>query len=149
MARKHGGLGRGLDALIPMRKEVEKAMESAESEGVEILFADDEEADLPVQEEKKDVTLPQETLPEEKQEKKEIVSRETQEIAPEEKKDTVTVRISEVEPNRKQPRKKFDDEKLEELSESIKTYGLRLKQGSKKYLSLSGNTMRKRSWSCL
>ena len=106
MARKHGGLGRGLDALIPMRKEVEKAMESAESEGVEILFADDEEADLPVQEEKKDVTLPQETLPEEKQEKKEIVSRETQEIAPEEKKDTVTVRISEVEPNRKQPRNK-------------------------------------------
>ena len=124
MARKHGGLGRGLDALIPMRKEVEKAMESAESEGVEILFADDEEADLPVQVEKKVVTLPQETLPEEKQEKKEIVSRETQEKDPDEKKDTVTVRISEVEPNRKQPRKKFDDERLEELSESIKTYGL-------------------------
>ena len=38
MARKHGGLGRGLDALIPMREEVEKAMSSAESEGVEILF---------------------------------------------------------------------------------------------------------------
>ena len=30
MARKHGGLGRGLDALIPMREEVEKAMSSAE-----------------------------------------------------------------------------------------------------------------------
>ena len=38
MARKHGGLGRGLDALIPMRQEVEKAMQSADSEGVEILF---------------------------------------------------------------------------------------------------------------
>ena len=34
------------------------------------------------------------------------------------------MRISEVEPNREQPRKKFDDDKLEELSESIKTYGL-------------------------
>ena len=43
MARKHGGLGRGLDALIPMREEVEKAMKSAESDSVEILFADDEE----------------------------------------------------------------------------------------------------------
>ena len=38
--------------------------------------------------------------------------------------DPVTVRISEVEPNRDQPRKYFDDEKLEELSESIKTYGI-------------------------
>ena len=51
MARKHGGLGRGLDALIPMREEVEKAMSSAESEGVEILFADDEE-DLPAERKK-------------------------------------------------------------------------------------------------
>ena len=39
-------------------------------------------------------------------------------------KNAVIVRISEVEPNREQPRKKFDDDKLEELSESIKTYGL-------------------------
>ena len=43
MARKHGGLGRGLDALIPMREEVEQAMKSADSDSVEILFADDEE----------------------------------------------------------------------------------------------------------
>ena len=48
MARKHGGLGRGLDALIPMREEVEKAMKSVESEGVEILFADDEDNCKPV-----------------------------------------------------------------------------------------------------
>ena len=64
MARKHGGLGRGLDALIPMREEVEKAMSSAESEGVEILFADDEE-DLPAEEKK--ISVPQ----------TESVSRET------------------------------------------------------------------------
>ena len=32
--------------------------------------------------------------------------------------------INEVEPNRDQPRKRFDDESLEELAESIKRYGL-------------------------
>ena len=35
-----------------------------------------------------------------------------------------TLKITEVEPNRDQPRKKFDEEALEELSESIKRYGL-------------------------
>ncbi len=32
--------------------------------------------------------------------------------------------ITEVEPNREQPRKHFDEEAIEELAESIKTYGL-------------------------
>ena len=35
-----------------------------------------------------------------------------------------TLKITEVEPNRDQPRKQFDEEALEELSESIKRYGL-------------------------
>ena len=35
-----------------------------------------------------------------------------------------TLRITEVEPNREQPRKNFNQESLEELSESIKTYGI-------------------------
>ena len=35
-----------------------------------------------------------------------------------------TLKITEVEPNRDQPRKQFDEEALEELSESIKKYGL-------------------------
>ena len=34
------------------------------------------------------------------------------------------LKITEVEPNRNQPRKQFDEEALEELSESIKRYGL-------------------------
>ena len=34
------------------------------------------------------------------------------------------LKISEVEPNREQPRKKFDQETLEELAESIKMYGV-------------------------
>lgn len=157
MARKHGGLGRGLDALIPMREEVEKAMKMADSESVEILFADEDETDLPVQEKKENdsVFRRNESVFEEKketaavlsekeeadsQDQKDDVSRETSEVKSEstpEKKDktskdadtdslknAVTVRISEVEPNRKQPRKNFDDEKLDELAESIKNFGL-------------------------
>lgn len=145
MARKHGGLGRGLDALIPMREEVEKAMRSADSEGAEILFADDEEQEEPVKEKRKNVSretfrFPDEKKvtapkpqPQEKTEKTEVKTEipaeettppDVKEEIPQEKKEAVTVRISEVEPNRNQPRKYFDDDKLEELSESIKTFGM-------------------------
>ena len=158
MARKHGGLGRGLDALIPMRQEVEKAMQSADSEGVEILFADEDEADdpgIPQPETRSQNRFRQESdqQPVRSDQEKKDVSRETQlknsseiqnettrdiqkepasiitnkekaEKSNKEKSDAIIVRISEVEPNREQPRKKFDEEKLQELSESIKTYGL-------------------------
>lgn len=40
------------------------------------------------------------------------------------KKEEVMVKISEVEPNRNQPRKKFDEDALLELSESIKQFGI-------------------------
>ena len=158
MARKHGGLGRGLDALIPMRQEVEKAMQSADSEGVEILFADEDEADEPdipqlqtrsqnrfrresdqqpvrSDQEKKDVSretqlknsseIQNETSRDIQKESASIITnKEKAEKSNKEKSDAIIVRISEVEPNREQPRKKFDEEKLQELSESIKTYGL-------------------------
>ena len=177
MARKHGGLGRGLDALIPMREEVEQAMKSADSDSVEILFADDEEDSeesfpslFPETRREKDVSrkevkhVSRETS-EEKTEKPEQVrqfpesderqeqenkspksrkskgqdskiqdnknqgtkdpeTKEQPEKSSDSLKNAVIVRISEVEPNREQPRKKFDDDKLAELSESIKTYGL-------------------------
>ena len=120
MARRHGGLGRGLDALIPMREEFEKAMQSAGSENVEVFFADDDDSDEPVSVKQTPVI----------ENKEQNVSRETQNEIKELKdfeernSEPVTVRISEVEPNRQQPRKAFDEEKLEELSASIKTYGL-------------------------
>ena len=120
MARRHGGLGRGLDALIPMREEVEKAMQSAGSENVEVFFADDDDSDEPVSVKQTPVI----------ENREQNISRETQNEIKEPKdfeerdSEPVTVRISEVEPNRQQPRKAFDEEKLEELSASIKTYGL-------------------------
>lgn len=145
MARKHGGLGRGLDALIPMREEVERAMKSADSDGVEILFADDEENVSDSAEAISAQAVDSEAeieRPESVKQKAENrnVSRETNNTEVEvpkvfdrsnkenrtsdNLKNAVTVRISEVEPNREQPRKYFDEEKLAELSESIKTYGL-------------------------
>ena len=161
MARRHGGLGRGLDALIPMREEVEKAMSSAGAESVEILFNDDEETEkepardnfvkdrqIVSRETFEDNRVPDNKELEERVSEKdsraeaEINARDqiiSESIANNEIKneikndqvrndadrsDPVTVRISEVEPNRDQPRKYFDDEKLEELSESIKTYGI-------------------------
>ena len=156
MARRHGGLGRGLDALIPVREEVEKAMQSAESEGMELLFSDDEDTDagsafvedpflvtkqVPQKEnvsrETSAVTSVKQTENTTKQitetdsasEMSHETSSESQSSAVEPEnadslKDAVTVRISEVEPNREQPRKVFDEEKLEELSQSIKTFGL-------------------------
>lgn len=166
MARRHGGLGRGLDALIPMREEVEKAMSSAGAESVEILFNDDEESEKESSEKESEKGPARDNSVKDRQN----VSRETfednrvpdnkdlEERVPEkdsraeaeinvrdqiisdsianneikndqvkndaDRSDPVTVRISEVEPNRDQPRKYFDDEKLEELSESIKTYGI-------------------------
>ena len=43
---------------------------------------------------------------------------------PEEEKETVILKTSQLEPNKEQPRKKFDEEKIEELASSIKQYGI-------------------------
>jgi ParB family transcriptional regulator, chromosome partitioning protein len=49
---------------------------------------------------------------------------EEQEVKMEEKGNLRTLKITEVEPNREQPRKVFNQESLEELADSIKTYGV-------------------------
>ena len=46
------------------------------------------------------------------------------EVVPEENENLKTLKITEVEPNRDQPRKQFNQESLEELAESIKSYGV-------------------------
>lgn len=42
----------------------------------------------------------------------------------EEKKDALLLKTSQLEPNKDQPRKKFDEEAIEELAQSIKQYGI-------------------------
>ena len=103
MARRHSGLGRGLDALIPMREEVEKAMQSAESEGMELLFSDDEEAD------EKPFSMKDPFSSAVQMPKKENVSRETS---------AKTVDISAVKQEEKAEVKR--DQKADDTSESLK-----------------------------
>ena len=52
----------------------------------------------------------------------EIQNEDKEEV--ESNKNLKTLKITEVEPNREQPRKNFNQESLEELAESIKTYGV-------------------------
>ena len=104
MARKHGGLGRGLDALIPQSapkaEEVQKMEDAAER-----IPAD-----------KTEENVSRETLEEEK----ENIQRDRTERRRRE----TTLRVSQIEPNRSQPRKTFDEDALEELADSIRQYGL-------------------------
>ena len=96
-ARKTGGLGRGLDALIPAKAPSEK---------------NSVERPKPVQSETKT-----ETKADSLEKTSEAATTGT---LPSEMK----VKISSVEPNREQPRKHFDEDALLELSESIKQYGV-------------------------
>lgn len=82
MAPRKGGLGKGLDSLIPMGNAGTAAKSAAK------------------------MTPAQEV------------------IAAEAERSTVFVSIDKVEPNKEQPRKKFDEEALAELSDSIKQFGV-------------------------
>ena len=108
MARKHGGLGRGLDALIP--QSAPKTEEATEK------IRDDEAAAEQTREGKTEEIVSRETFAEERdnlqRDRSERRRRET------------TLRVSQIEPNRSQPRKTFDEDALEELADSIRQYGL-------------------------
>lgn len=81
MAVKRGGLGKGLDSLIPDNGKV------SESE-----------------------------------KKVKVVEKVIEKIV--EKPTEVKLKINQIEPNREQPRKRFDEETLEELAESIRQFGI-------------------------
>lgn len=108
MARKHGGLGRGLDALIP--QSAPKTEEATEK------IRDHEAAAEQTREGKTEEIVSRETFAEEgdnlQRDRSERRRRET------------TLRVSQIEPNRSQPRKTFDEDALEELADSIRQYGL-------------------------
>ena len=81
MAVKRGGLGKGLDSLIPDNGKVS-----------------------------------------EQEKRVKVVEKVIEKIV--EKPAEVRLKIHQIEPNREQPRKKFDEEALQELSESIRQFGI-------------------------
>ena len=82
-ARKKGGLGKGLNNLIP---------DGNAKKG--------------------------------KIEKKEYVNGATEKKESLENKNPIMLRVTEIEPNRSQPRKKFNEDALQELADSIKQFGI-------------------------
>ena len=104
MAARKGGLGRGLDALIPAKKPAEQTPAEIKPK------SDDKKSETKTSEKKDSLSEKKAVSKFNDKEEKPIGER--------------TVRISKVEPNRSQPRKKFDEDALIELSESIKQYGV-------------------------
>lgn len=77
-----------------------------------------------------------------------LITENIKENANDEKEGIVTLNINEVEPNRKQPRKHFDKDALNELTESIKQYGVLqplLVQREKEYYSIIAGERRWRA----
>lgn len=94
MAAKRGGLGKGLDSLIPQNKNVQASEKSAAKK-----------ADKPVV-------------------KTEIVEKVVEKIVEKVVHEEQMMKLNKIEPNREQPRKNFDEDALVELADSIKQFGV-------------------------
>ncbi len=95
MAVKRGGLGKGLDSLIPQGKNVQSSERTSEKKNVEKPVVKTEIVEK-------------------------VVEKVIEKIVPAEQ----MVKLSKIEPNREQPRKNFEEDSLIELSNSIKQFGV-------------------------
>lgn len=101
MAIKKSGLGKGLDSLIPKQTPA-KEQKAAESENNQEIKKTENDLN------KKSVDLAMNT-----------VQKNDQNINQE-----VKIKLTQIEPNREQPRKKFDEDSLIELADSIRQFGV-------------------------
>ena len=134
MAPKRKGLGRGLDALIPNKinntsagsdeksqrqpraiKNVDVSAESASEKKIE--------EESPIVESSTDVTVP-DAVESEKSEISDKIEVKSDKNTDNVSEKVLSVKISLVEPNREQPRKKFNEEGIDELAASIAQYGV-------------------------
>ena len=158
--RRHGGLGRGLDALIPQKPWKEPEKEEKKTDGIEETEGSGSEKDsgteMAAASESRDEgsvlsEVPSETaFPEagsvqksaggygesdESEESGEAYSAavsaglsgsqsESKESSASADDSIRTLRLSQIDPNRSQPRQYFEDESLDELSESIRQFGV-------------------------
>ena len=158
--RRHGGLGRGLDALIPQKPWKEPEKEEKKADGIEEAKGSgpekDSDAGTAAASESRDEgsvlsEAPSETASPEagSVQKSAGGSGESGELGGSGEADSVavsagssgsqfeskessasaddsirTLRLSQIDPNRSQPRQYFEDESLDELSESIRQFGV-------------------------
>ena len=134
MAPKRKGLGRGLDALIPNKinntsvgsdeksqrqpraiKNVDVSAESASEKKIE--------EESPIVEQSTDMTVPG-AVESEKSEISDKIEVKSDKNTDNVSEKVLSVKISLVEPNREQPRKKFNEEGIDELAASIAQYGV-------------------------
>ena len=123
MAVKRGGLGKGLDSLIPSNpsgapKKTAPANKSEKQVEVVEKVVEVEK----IVEVEKVVEVEVEKVVEVEVEK--VVEVEVEKVVEVEKPVELKVKIGEVEPNRDQPRKNFDEDSLIELADSIKQFGV-------------------------
>jgi len=120
-SRRKGGLGRGLDALIPQKAPRKQNLEEINSDEkghvTETFFGEEdsaEEAKAPSAEMSSEKAASAEPAPREEAPVVKIIEKPAE----------TKLLLSQIEPNRSQPRKYFDDAALEELADSIRQYGL-------------------------
>ncbi len=119
--KRTGGLGRGLDALIPAKKSLnsEKIKETQHNTENE-RSREEKKTDISKSILKEEL---EKNFQKSSDEKTKIDTSELDLKEDYELKEKI-VKISSVEPDRNQPRKNFDEDALNELSESIKQYGV-------------------------
>lgn len=131
--KRKGGLGRGLDALIP--SVTEESSENKAQNKVQNETENESVKETPDETSKKNenngITVKLENR--KKTEKSSAAEENTTDLESEINKSetqgdnsnlVTIVRITKVEPDRNQPRKNFDEEKLQELADSIQSKGL-------------------------
>ena len=145
MAPKRGGLGRGLDALIPSNapgrqktREIKKAdaalsvkpEETAKKETTTAAAKKTPQSGTTASAEPKESKKAKSSTKTKTQAKPKAAEKKSQESKAEANAGTVSkdsvvmLRVAQIEPNRAQPRKRFDKEKLSELAASIREYGV-------------------------
>ena len=94
MAAKRGGLGKGLDSLIPQGKNIQSSEKSVKNKT------------------------------EKTESKPEVIEKIVEKVVEKVVQSEQVVKISKIEPNREQPRKNFEEDSLLELADSIKQFGV-------------------------
>ena len=136
MAPKRKGLGRGLDALIPNKinntsaGSDEKSLKKPQTKKTVDVSADTvtektEEVQIPEQSAEVTISEPDQAETVQIDNKTEVKTEKNTDNESEKVLSVrLSVRISLVEPNRDQPRKKFNEEGIDELAASISQYGV-------------------------